>query len=72
MATKKTPTFESALERLDQIVARLDTGEEPLDESLKLFGEGAELVSFCTNALEKARLTVETLFPEPGEQEDDD
>lgn len=70
MPTEKK-TFESALQRLDQIVARLNTGDAPLEESLKLFSEGAELTAFCTKTLDKARLTVETLFPEPAEEADD-
>jgi exodeoxyribonuclease VII small subunit len=66
MAGKKNLTFETAIVRLDEIVALLDAGEAPLDESLKLFSEGAELVAFCGDKLDKARLTIETLMPEGG------
>jgi len=64
MAVKKNISFEEALARMDEIVSRLDSGELPLEESLLLFSEGSELVAFCGKKLEKAKLTVETLFPE--------
>lgn len=67
MAVKKTKTFEQAMDRLDEIVAELDKGEATLDESLKLFGEGAELLSLCEKKLGDAKLTVEKLFPQPEE-----
>jgi exodeoxyribonuclease VII small subunit len=60
----KTTTFEQALARLDEIVARLDGGEAPLEESLALFAEGAQLMTFCEKKLAGAKLTVEKLFPE--------
>jgi len=42
MATKKT--FEENMLRLEAIVAQLEKGEAPLDESLKLFEEGTKLI----------------------------
>jgi exodeoxyribonuclease VII small subunit len=72
MALKKNLTFEAALGRLDEIVALLDRGEAPLDDALKLFGEGAELIAFCGGKLDKARLTVETLLPGPKPEENTD
>ncbi len=47
-------TFEKALARLEQIVAQLDAGDLPLDEALKLFGEGSELGKFCSAILDQA------------------
>ncbi|MCL2056859.1 MAG: exodeoxyribonuclease VII small subunit [Oscillospiraceae bacterium] len=68
----KEITFEAALERLDQIVAALGSGDAPLDRSLALYKEGAELTAFCAQKLEQAKLTVETLFPPaPGVQPDE-
>lgn len=59
---KKNLTFEQAIERLDEIANRLDSGQPLLDEALKLFSEGAELVAFCDEKLKKAKIKVETLF----------
>ncbi|MCL2034097.1 MAG: exodeoxyribonuclease VII small subunit [Oscillospiraceae bacterium] len=56
-------SFEQAMARLDEIVGKLDSGENTLEESLKLYGEGAELIAFCEDTLETAKLKIETLFP---------
>jgi len=58
MATKKTPTFEQALARLEAIVAELERGEAPLDALLALYSEGAELIRGCTKQLDAAEQTV--------------
>ena len=51
-------TYEEALARLQEIVARLESGEEPLDSSLNLFEEGAKLSSFCYEKLQKAEQKI--------------
>lgn len=61
---RKNATFEQAMNRLDEIAAALDGGEASLEQSLKLFSEGAELIAFCEKKLEDASLLVEKLFPE--------
>lgn len=61
---KNKLTFENAVTRLDEIILRLDSGELPMDEALLLFSEGSQLIAFCGEKLETARLTVETLFPD--------
>lgn len=55
-------TFEAALARLEQIVARLDAGDLPLEEALKLFGEGSELGKFCLSVLDEAEGRLEMLI----------
>jgi len=71
MAEKKM-TFEKALERLEEIVSKLETGDAPLDESLKLFEEGAKLASQCSSMLDRAEQKVTLLEsrnqPQPGEE----
>lgn len=57
----KTQTYESAMEKLEQIVAKLESGEATLDESLKLFEEGAKLAAFCSKALDTAEQKITTL-----------
>ena len=42
--SQKNPTFEENMQRLEQIVRAMERGEVPLEESLKLFQEGTELV----------------------------
>ena len=57
MAEKKL-TFEQGMERLEEIVSKLERGEVPLDESLKLFEEGSKLVTQCSSMLDKAEQKV--------------
>jgi len=54
-------TFEKALARLERIVAQLDAGDLPLDEALKLFGEGSELGKFCSAILDQEEGRLEML-----------
>ncbi len=57
---KKT-TFEAALARLNEIVEKMESGDAPLDESLKLFEEGSELASFCYEKLSTAEQKIRTI-----------
>lgn len=57
MAEKKL-TFEQSMERLSAIVGKLEGGDAPLEESLKLFEEGAKLVSSCQKQLNDAEQKV--------------
>ena len=59
--TAKKRTFESALERLCEIVEQLEGGEIALDESMKIFEEGGELVKYCLTQLEDAEKKVQKL-----------
>ena len=54
-------TFEEAQRELEQIVHRLETGEAPLDEALKLWERGEELYRFCKERLEAAEGKIEEL-----------
>ena len=55
-------TFESALTKLDRITAELEQGDLGLDNSLKKFEEGVQLVGFCNEKLEEARSQVDLLL----------
>ncbi len=59
MAEKK---FETALTRLEEIVSELESGELPLEQSLKLFEEGVKLARICNARLEQAERKVEILL----------
>lgn len=60
MAAKKL-NFEEAMARLSQIVEKLERGEESLENSMKLFEEGAKLSAQCYQILEKAQQKVTEL-----------
>jgi exodeoxyribonuclease VII small subunit len=53
--------FEDALSKLEKIVSKLEEGDIPLEESLKLFEEGIRLSRFCDQKLEEAEKRVEIL-----------
>lgn len=57
MKENKT-SFEMNMTRLEQIVRSLERGDVALEESLKLFQEGTELVRTCGKLLDEAELQV--------------
>ena len=75
MAVKKQ-SFEEAMVRLEAIVAQLEKGECGLDQSLKLFEEGAKLAGQCEQLLDQAEQKVNLLLADgrevPFEGEEDD
>lgn len=62
----KEPSFEEALSRLEEIVAKLESGETRLEESLRLFEEGMRFSAICQKRLDEADRKIETLLRKPG------
>ena len=58
-------SFEASMVRLEQIVRTMERGDAPLEESLKLFQEGTELVRTCGKLLEEAQLQVKKIMTAP-------
>jgi len=54
-------SFEKDLKRLEDIVAKMEAGDVPLDESMKLFEEGVKLSRLCSERLDKAEKKVEII-----------
>ena len=54
-------TYEQALVELEDIVARLEAGQAPLEEEMSLFERGQALAQKCASLLDKAELKVEQL-----------
>lgn len=64
-------SFESAMKRLEEIVALLEDGKTPLDDSLAAFEEGVALVRICNEKLTQAEQKVRILIEnEEGEMEE--
>lgn len=59
-------SFEQALAELEQIVARLESGQAPLEDSIRLYERGAALKTHCEQRLEAARLRVEKIVVGAG------
>ena len=56
--------FEDALVRLETIVAELEKGDLPLDDSLKIFEEGIKLSKNCLKMLDDAEKKIEIMVQE--------
>lgn len=54
-------TFEEALKKLERIVADLENGDLPLEESLERYEEGIRLSKVCARKLEAVKRKVEIL-----------
>ena len=58
-------TFEESMARLEAIVRAMERGDVALEESLKLFQEGTELVRNCQKLLDDAQLQVKMIMTAP-------
>jgi exodeoxyribonuclease VII small subunit len=54
-------TFEKALEELESLVARMEEGKLPLEESLTAYQRGAELIKYCESKLSDAQARIAVL-----------
>ena len=59
-------SFEQALAELESIVARLESGQAPLEQSIQMYERGALLKAHCEKRLEAARLRVEKIVMGQG------
>lgn len=59
---QKNKTFEESMARLELIVRAMERGDVALEESLKLFQEGTELVRNCGKLLDEAELQVKKIM----------
>jgi exodeoxyribonuclease VII small subunit len=56
-------TYEQAFEQLEETLARLETGDLPLEETLSLYERGAALAAYCSRKLDEAELRVRQWQP---------
>jgi len=54
-------SFEEALQKLEEIVSKLENGDIPLEESINIFKEGVELTKFCKEKLNEAETQLKKL-----------
>lgn len=59
--SQKSKSFEENMQRLEQIVRAMERGDVALEESLKLFQEGTQLVQNCGKLLDEAELQVKKI-----------
>ena len=62
----KEKTFEQALSRIEEISESLESGQQSLDDSVKLFEEVNELAKFCGKQLGQAEKKLQILVKDDG------
>lgn len=60
-------TYEKAVERLEEIVDRLENGNLPLEDMMKLYEEGTVLAAKCAKSLDEAQLRITELSAGKGD-----
>ncbi|MCI0404477.1 MAG: exodeoxyribonuclease VII small subunit [candidate division Zixibacteria bacterium] len=63
---KEPKSFEAALARLEEIAARLESGETGLEESLGFYQEGMQLSTWCQKKLDEAQKKLKILVRNKG------
>lgn len=58
--------LETDLKKLEDLSKKLESSDLPLDEALKLFGEGVELVRACQKRIQEAELKVKEVIEKDG------
>jgi exodeoxyribonuclease VII small subunit len=67
MATTATPksaapaSYEAAMQEVDQLLSQLESGDMPLEQMLKGYQRGAELIKFCRERLEAVEYQIKVL-----------
>lgn len=61
---KREPTIEEAMKRIEQIVAQLEGGNIPLEDAIKVFAEGMDLINWCQKKLDEVQAKVQKILRE--------
>jgi exodeoxyribonuclease VII small subunit len=69
MSKEKTPTFEESVERLEELIEAMESGEIPLADLVAKFEEGSTVLKECQAQLKAAELKIEKLNLQNGELE---
>mgnify|MGYP001485555650 CR=1 FL=1 len=60
-------SFEEAMEKLEQIVEKLEEGEVPLEKAITMYQEGMSLSQVCHEKLQKVEKQMDQIMDEDGE-----
>ncbi|MBD7935910.1 MULTISPECIES: exodeoxyribonuclease VII small subunit [Cytobacillus] len=69
MAKEKTPTFEEAMEQLEQIVEKLEEGDVPLEEAISIYKNGMELSKLCHDKLKNVEEQLTEIITDDGKKQ---
>ncbi len=64
---EKELSFEESLEKLEEIVKKLETGEVPLDDAIAEFNNAMKLAKVCDEKLKNAEGAISKLVKETGD-----
>lgn len=64
---KKYVDFESAMARLQEVTAQLESGDAKLEEAIQLYTEGLEIVKFCDEKLSEAEKKIKLINEQNGQ-----
>ncbi len=67
--TNETIRFEEAMTKLEEVVSKLETGDVPLEDAIKLYKEGMELSAICQGKLQHAEKQLMSMIDEKGQKE---
>ena len=63
-------SFEESLEKLEEIVGKLENGDVPLDDAIDEFNNAMQLVKICENKLSKAEESIAKIVQDNGQIEE--
>jgi exodeoxyribonuclease VII small subunit len=66
MTEKDSLTFESAIQKLEVIVERLEEGDVPLEEAIEIYKEGMSLSMLCQEKLKYVEEQLAQMLTEDG------
>jgi exodeoxyribonuclease VII small subunit len=69
---KKYKDYESAMTRLEEITAQLESGELKLEDAIKLYTDGLEIARFCNEKLNEADAKIKVIVEQSGQLEEED
>lgn len=67
MSEEKQVTFEEAMQNLEEIVAKLEEGDVPLEKAIDYFQEGMKLSKLCHDKLQNVEKQMDYILREDGE-----
>ncbi len=62
----REPSFEEAMDRMEEIIKQLEDGELDLDKCLEVFEEGVRMYRHCTAKLDQAEGKVKVIMQDDG------
>lgn len=69
MSEQKELSFEDAMEKLEEVVEKLEQGDVPLEKAISMFQEGMSLSKTCHDKLNNVEKSMDRILHEDGEVE---